>query len=195
MTHEISPPARDVYGGRSDGFILWFTGLSGAGKSTLAQAVSRRLQATHPVELLDGDEVRTILSRGLGFSKTDRNENIRRIGYVARILARHRVVAITATISPYREIREEVRQLATEQGLVFLEIYVQAPLEVLIRRDVKGLYKRALAGEIQNFTGISDPYEPPEAPEVAIRTDSEPVEEGVKRILEALRERGLLSQS
>jgi adenylylsulfate kinase len=177
------------------GFILWFTGLSGAGKSTLAGEVRRVLEATRPVEVLDGDEVRTFLSRGLGFSKPDREENIRRIGYVARVLARHRVAVITAAISPYRESRDEVRRLAAEQRIPFVEVYAQARLESLVQRDVKGLYKKALAGEIQNFTGISDPYEPPESPEVLLRTDSEAVKESVARILEALRERGLLART
>jgi adenylylsulfate kinase len=176
------------------GFILWLTGLSGAGKSTLAQAVRPRLEPAHEVEVLDGDEVRAFLSRGLGFTRTDRDENIRRIGYVARLLARHRVAVLVAAISPYREARDEVRRLAAEQGLPFLEVYVRASLEVLIHRDVKGLYKKALAGEIPHFTGISDPYEPPPAPEVTVPTDSESVEQGVERILSALAARGLFSR-
>jgi adenylylsulfate kinase len=176
------------------GFILWLTGLSGAGKSTLAQAVRPRLEPAHEVEVLDGDEVRAFLSRGLGFTRTDRDENIRRIGYVARLLARHRVAVLVAAISPYREARDEVRRLAVEQGLPFLEVYVRASLEVLIHRDVKGLYKKALAGEIPHFTGISDPYEPPPAPEVTVPTDSESVEQGVERILSALAARGLFSR-
>jgi adenylylsulfate kinase len=175
------------------GFILWLTGLSGAGKSTLAQAVRQRLEPVHEVEVLDGDEVRAFLSRGLGFTRTDRDENIRRIGYVARLLASHRVAVLVAAISPYREARTEVRRLAAEQGLPFIEVYVQASLEVLIRRDVKGLYKKALAGEIPHFTGISDPYESPEAAEVTVPTDSETVEQGVERILSTLGQRGLLS--
>ncbi|HSP78210.1 MAG TPA: adenylyl-sulfate kinase, partial [Myxococcaceae bacterium] len=165
--------------------------MSGAGKSTLSRAVRSRLEGLHPVELLDGDEVRTFLSRGLGYTRPDREENIRRIGYVARLLARHHVAVLTAAISPYRESRDEVRRLATEAGIPFIEVYVQASLEVLTRRDVKGLYKKALAGEIPHFTGISDPYEPPESPEVTIRTDVEEEEVGVARILAALRERGL----
>jgi adenylylsulfate kinase len=185
-------PARDVYQGLPAGFILWFTGLSGAGKSTLATAVRRRLEVTRPTEVLDGDEVRTFLSKGLGFTRPDREENIRRIGYVARALARHRVVVLIAAISPYRESRDEVRRLAVGQGIPFLEVFAQARLETLIQRDVKGLYKKALAGELPHFTGISDPYEPPEAPEVLIHTDKESVEEGVTRILETLRGRGLL---
>jgi adenylylsulfate kinase len=186
---------QDIYRGQPTGFILWFTGLSGAGKSTLANAVRRSLELTRPVEILDGDEIRTVLSRGLGFSKPDREENIRRIGYVARLLARHRVAVITAAISPYRESRDEVRRLAAGQGIPFVEVYAQASIEALIQRDVKGLYKKALAGEISNFTGISDPYEPPESPEVLIRSDREPVEESVARILETLRGRGLLSSA
>jgi len=175
------------------GFILWLTGLSGAGKSTLAQAVRQRLEPAHEVEVLDGDEVRAFLCRGLGFTRPDRDENIRRIGYVARLLARHRVAVLVAAISPYREAREEVRRLAAEQGVPFVEVYVRASLEVLIRRDVKGLYKKALAGELPHFTGISDPYEPPPAPEVLVPTDSESVEQGVERLLSALSQRGLLS--
>ncbi len=175
------------------GFILWLTGLSGAGKSTLAQAVRERLEPAHEVEVLDGDEVRAFLSRGLGFTRPDRDENIRRIGYVARLLARHRVAVLVAAISPYREARDEVRRLAVEQGLPFIEVYVRASLEVLIRRDVKGLYKKALAGEIPHFTGISDPYEPPLSAEVLVPTDTESVEQGVERILSALARKGLLS--
>lgn len=176
---------------RPRGFILWFTGMSGAGKSTLSQELRRRLEDSRPVEVLDGDEIRTFLSRGLGFTRPDREENIRRIGYVARLLARHDVAVIAAAISPYRDSRDEVRRLAIEMGIPFVEVYAQASLEALIRRDVKGLYKRALAGEIPHFTGISDPYEPPESPEVIVRTDAETVEVGVERILAALCERGL----
>jgi len=179
---------------RLGGFILWFTGMSGAGKSTLSLAVRRRLEPAHPVEVLDGDEIRTFLSRGLGFTRPDREENIRRIGYVARLLARHRVAVISAAISPYGDSRNEVRRLATEAGIPFIEVYAQASLDALVNRDVKGLYKKALAGEIPHFTGISDPYEAPESPEVIVRTDSETVEAGVERILAALRERGLTEQ-
>ena len=176
---------------RPGGFILWFTGMSGAGKSTLSTAVRRRLEEEHSVEVLDGDEVRTFLSRGLGFTRPDREENIRRIGYVARVLARHRVAVISAAISPYRESRNEVRRLASEAGTPFVEVYAQASLDALVQRDVKGLYKKALAGEIPHFTGISDPYEPPESPEVTVHTDSETVEQSVERILAALHERGI----
>ncbi|HZH15272.1 MAG TPA: adenylyl-sulfate kinase [Archangium sp.] len=175
------------------GFIVWFTGMSGAGKSTLSTAIRNQLQPTRSVEVLDGDEVRTFLSRGLGFTRPDREENIRRIGYVARVLARHRVAVISAAISPYRESRNEVRRLASEAGIPFIEVYAQASLDALVHRDVKGLYKKALAGEIPHFTGISDPYEPPESPEVTVRTDSETVEAGVERILATLRARGLIA--
>ena len=145
------------------GFIVWFTGLSGAGKSTLAQALKARLAGERPLEILDGDEVRTYLSKGLGFSKEDRDTNIRRIGYVARLLARNGAGVITAAISPYREVRDEVRRLAQEDGIPFVEVFASASIEALTARDVKGLYKKALAGEIAHFTGVSDPYEPPAA--------------------------------
>jgi sulfate adenylyltransferase len=176
----------------ASGFIVWFTGLSGAGKSTLAQALSRELGDERNVEILDGDEVRTYLSKGLGFSKEDRDTNIRRIGYVARLLARNGTVAIGAAISPYAEIRDEVRKLAEQDGVPFVEVYAEASLESLTARDVKGLYKKAIAGEIAHFTGVSDPYEPPTAAEVVVKTDKEPVAESLGRILTALEERGLL---
>ncbi|MET0406471.1 MAG: adenylyl-sulfate kinase [Cystobacter sp.] len=176
---------------RPGGFILWFTGMSGAGKSTLSGRVARQLEPLHPVDILDGDEIRAFLSRGLGFTRPDREENIRRIGFVARRLARHGVAVLSAAISPYRDSRDEVRRLATEAGIPFIEVYVQASLEVLIQRDVKGLYKKALAGEIPHFTGVSDPYEPPETPELVIHSDSESVEVSVERIVSLLRERGL----
>jgi adenylylsulfate kinase len=167
-----------------DGATLWFTGLSGAGKSTLASAVRDILHADgRLVEVLDGDEIRTNLSKGLGFSKEDRDTNIRRIGYVARLLSRNGVVAITAAISPYRDVRDEVRRAHEAR---FIEIFVDCPLDELVRRDRKGLYAKALAGEIQNFTGVSDPYEPPISPEIHVRTDRETVEESRDRILEWL---------
>src|SRR5919201_1463123 len=146
------------------GFILWLTGLSGAGKSTLSGALAPALRAERRVEVLDGDEVRTYLSKGLGFSKEDRDTNIRRIGYVARLLARNGVAVVTAAISPYAATREEVRALAQADGVPFVEVFVSASLEKLAERDVKGLYKKALAGEIPHFTGVSDPYEPPASP-------------------------------
>ncbi len=177
------------------GFVVWFTGLSGAGKSTLAEALRRRISGGRPVQILDGDEVRTNLSQGLGFSKDDRDANIRRIGFVARLLARNGVPAITAAISPYAAVRQEVRRLTEEGGVAFIEVYVEAPLEVLVERDVKGLYRKALAGEIEHFTGVSDPYEPPTSPDVVVHSDRERVDESVARIVQVLLERGLLTLS
>ncbi|WP_239015426.1 adenylyl-sulfate kinase [Archangium violaceum] len=166
--------------------------MSGAGKSTLSTAVRRQLEPFQEVEVLDGDEIRTFLSKGLGFTRPDREENIRRIGYVARLLAKHHVAVISAAISPYRDSRDTVRRLAMEAGIPFIEVYAKASLDALVHRDVKGLYKKALAGEIPHFTGISDPYEPPESPEVTVHTDSETVEQSVERILATLRQHGLL---
>ena len=167
------------------GFTLWFTGLSGAGKTTLAREVEKALRARGmKVEVLDGDVVRQNLSKGLGFSKEDRDTNIRRIGFVCNLLSRNNVVAIAAAISPYRAVRDEVRA----QTANFVEVYVECPLETLIDRDVKGLYRKALAGEIKNFTGIDDPYEAPLRPEVAVNTAAESVEESVAKILRKLEE-------
>lgn len=150
------------------GFTIWFTGLSGAGKSTISALVQQELRARgRKVEVLDGDVVRTHLSKGLSFSKEDRDTNIRRIGWVCQVLTRNDVVAIAAAISPYRCVRDEVR----EQIDRFVEVYVACPLDQLAERDVKGLYKQALAGQISNFTGVSDPYEPPLAPEVICYSD------------------------
>jgi adenylylsulfate kinase len=179
------------------GFILWFTGLSGAGKSTLAERlVADFRERGYKVEILDGDEIRTHLSKGLGFSKEDRDTNIRRIGWVARVLARNGVIAITAAISPYREIRDEIRRQTEEEGrAAFVEVFAHAPLEALVERDVKGLYKKALAGEIQNFTGVSDPYEAPENADVTAFTSEETVDQSVARILKHLAERGLIEAS
>lgn len=177
------------------GAILWFTGLSGGGKSTLASAVGIRVAAVRAVEILDGDEVRTHLSKGLGFTKEDRDINVRRIGFVARLLARHGVFVITAAISPYAQTRNEIRRLAQGEGIPFIEVFVNADLGSLVERDVKGLYKRALAGEIPHFTGVSDPYEPPSDPEVIVKTDAESVDESVDAILTTLVSRGLLPQA
>lgn len=176
------------------GTILWFTGLSGSGKSTLAHEVGARIGTMCPVEILDGDAVRTHLSKGLGFTKHDRDTNIRRIAFVARLLARHGVFVITAAISPYEDTRREMRELAEREGITFVEVFTNATIEALVLRDVKGLYRRALAGEIQNFTGISDPYEAPSRPDVVVRTDSETVDESVGVILKALVTRGVLAQ-
>ena len=171
------------------GFTLWFTGLSGAGKSTIAGLLEKRLLAMGArVEVLDGDVVRTHMSRGLGYSREDRNDNIRRIGFVCEVLSRNGVIAIAAAISPYREAREEVRSRIED----FVEVYFECPLDVLVERDVKGLYKKALAGEIAHFTGISDPYEPPVSPDVVIHSGYESPEEAELKILAILEGRGLL---
>src|ERR1700694_1934439 len=166
------------------GFTLWLTGLSGAGKTSLAELLKTELRARGvSVEVLDGDEVRTNLSKGLGFSKEDRDTNIRRIGYVCRLLSRNDVAAISAAISPYREVRDEVRRLIEADGAAFIEVYVRCPIEILAERDVKGLYKKALAGELTGFTGVSDPYEEPLAPEVVIESNRDAVEFSVTKIL------------
>ncbi len=162
---------------------MWLTGLSGSGKTTLAHLLADRLKSLGlKVEVLDGDVVRQHFSKGLGYSRDDRIENIRRVGFVAHLLARNGVAVITALISPYRSARDEVRQLVGR----FVEVYVHCPLEELIRRDPKGLYQKALRGEIANFTGINDPYEEPLDPEVIVRTDRESPEESLEMIWEAL---------
>ena len=176
----------------SKGFVVWFTGLSGAGKSTIANALKEELaRRGRHVELLDGDEVRTHLSKGLGFSKEDRDTNIRRIGYVARLVARSGGVAITAAISPYREVRDEVR---AETAAGFVEVYVRCPLDTLVERDVKGLYKKALAGEIANFTGVSDPYEAPLHAEVVCDTSRETLQQSLAKVIDALERLGHLDR-
>jgi adenylyl-sulfate kinase len=172
------------------GFTVWFTGLSGSGKTTLARAVEGALrQRGLKVEVLDGDVVRTNLSKGLGFSKEDRDTNIKRIGFVCKLLTRNGVVAIGSAISPYREVRDFIRG---DIGR-FVEVYCQCPLEVLVERDVKGLYRKALAGEIENFTGVSDPYEEPPRPEVVVNTDMESPEQGLAKILTKLEELGYIT--
>jgi adenylyl-sulfate kinase len=171
------------------GFTLWFTGLSGAGKSTLAEYLTPALRERGvPVEVLDGDEVRENLSKGLGFSKEDRDTNIRRIGYVANLLSRNGVCAITAAISPYQALRDEIRG----KTKTFVEVYVEAPLEVVEERDTKGLYKKARAGEIKNFTGISDPYEAPKNAEITVHTGAESIEQSAQKILGYLETKGLI---
>lgn len=173
----------------SRGVTIWLTGLSGAGKSTIAERLATELRhRDRGVEVLDGDIVRTHLSKGLGFSREDRDTNILRIAFVCELLTRHGVIVISAAISPYAEARRQAREIIGD----FVEVYVRCPIEELTRRDVKGLYARALRGEISNFTGISDPYEPPASPEVIVDTDRESVEQSVARILQALEERGYL---
>jgi adenylylsulfate kinase len=173
------------------GFTLWFTGLPCSGKSTLAEIVEKELRRRERfVEILDGDEVRKHLTKGLGFSREDRDENIRRIGFVCRLLIRNGAVAIAAAISPYSKVRDEVR--AGHEPGRFIEVYVNTPLEVCIKRDVKGMYKKALAGEMKNFTGVDDPYEPPANPEIVIDTPSETEQQSAARILTALEQLGLV---
>jgi adenylylsulfate kinase len=172
------------------GFTLWFTGLSGSGKTTITELVVKELQARgSAIEVLDGDVVRQHLSKGLGFSKEDRDTNIRRVAFVADLLSRNGVPVITAAISPYREIRDEAR---TQMDGRFIEAYVKASVEECERRDVKGLYAKARSGEIKEFTGVSDPYEPPENPEVVLETEDETPEESAQRIIAYLEERKLI---
>src|SRR6476659_8667154 len=169
------------------GFTLWFTGLSGAGKTTISHLVETELRERGSrIEILDGDIVRENLSKGLGFSKEDRDTNIRRIAFVANLLSRNEVPVITAAISPYREIRDEARQ---RMGDRFVEAYVKASVETCEERDVKGLYAKARSGEIKEFTGVSDPYEIPENPELVIDTESQSPEESAQQILTYLEER------
>ena len=196
-TAAVPVPAHEVHlsGGvgtapdrETSGFTIWFTGLSGSGKSTITAILERELRERgHMVEVLDGDVVRTHLSKGLGFSKEDRDTNIRRIGWVCEVLTRNDVVAIAAAISPYRDIRDEVRARIGR----FVEVYVEAPLDVLAERDIKGLYKKAIAGEIKNFTGVDDPYEPPLNPEVVCYSDGrETPQESARKVLLRLEELG-----
>ncbi len=171
------------------GFTLWFTGLPSSGKSTLARRVEEvLLERGMNVEVLDGDEVRENLSKGLGFSKEDRDTNIRRIGFVAKLLSRNGVVAITAAISPYRDVRDEMRRAIGR----FVEVYVQCPIDVLKERDVKGLYKKALGGEIKHFTGVDDPYEAPTRAEIVIESDRETVDESLAKIVRTLEVLGMI---
>ena len=172
------------------GFTLWFTGLSGSGKTTITELVVAELQARgSAIEVLDGDVVRQHLSKGLGFSKEDRDTNIRRVAFVADLLSRNGVPVITAAISPYRELRDEARG---QMDGPFIEAYVKASVEECERRDVKGLYAKARAGEIKEFTGVSDPYEPPENPEVVLETEDETPQESAQRIIAYLEERDLI---
>jgi adenylyl-sulfate kinase len=171
------------------GFVLWFTGLSGSGKSTLTRMLEPELRKRGcNVEILDGDEVRENLSKGLGFSKEDRDTNIRRIGYVAKLLARNGVISMTAAISPYAEIRNQVRAMCNN----FVEVYAECGIDELCKRDVKGLYAKALSGEIKNFTGISDPYEAPENPEVTVNSETQTPEESLAAIMEYLESSNLI---
>ena len=174
-----------------NGFCLWFTGLSGAGKTTITNVLVKELRSRgSKLEVLDGDIVRENLSKGLGFSKEDRDTNIRRIAFVADLLSRNGVPVITAAISPYREIRDEAREMMGER---FIEVYVKASVEVCAERDVKGLYAKAFSGEIKEFTGVSDPYEAPESPELVIDTEAQSPEESAKQIVDYLESHGFLA--
>ena len=178
---------------RENGFVVWLTGLSGAGKSTIAEALANELRATHAacggrIEVLDGDLVRTHLSKGLGFSREDRDINVARIAFVAHLLARNGVAVLVSAISPYKATREAAREVIGD----FVEVHVAPPLDECIRRDTKGLYKKALAGEIPQFTGISDPYEPPDAAEVTLDTSTLDLRASVQRVTAKLVELGYL---
>jgi adenylylsulfate kinase len=176
-----------------NGFTLWFTGLSGSGKSTITGLLVEELtKRGSKVEVLDGDVVRENLSKGLGFSKEDRDTNIRRIAFVADLLSRNDVPVVTAAISPYREIRAEARELMDGR---FIEAYVKASVEVCEQRDTKGLYAKARSGEIKEFTGVSDPYEPPENPELVLDTEHESPEQSAQKIIAYLEERELIPRS
>jgi adenylyl-sulfate kinase len=167
----------------SSGITLWFTGIPASGKSAIARAVRDLLAARGlPVELLDGPEVRQSLSRGLGFTREDREENVRRIGYVAKLLSRNGVIAICAAVSPYRATREEIRQHVTN----FVEVFVDCSIAVAEQRDTDGLYARARAGVIEDFTGVSDPYEPPDRPEVHVHSDRESIAQSAAKVVKTL---------
>lgn len=172
------------------GVTIWFTGLSGSGKTTISQALEAKLRAAGvKLEVLDGDIVRTNLTKGLGFSKEDRDENVRRIGFVSHLLTRNGVIVLVSAISPYRDVRDQVRQRVGD----FIEVYANASVEVCESRDVKGLYKKARSGEIKNFTGISDPYEEPLNPEVNCDTENETLDESVNKVMAKLEELGYIT--
>ncbi len=171
-----------------EGVTVLFTGLPSSGKTTIARALEKRLlDEGRPVEVLDGDVVRTHLCKGLGFSREDRDENIRRVGFVAHLLSRNGVVVLCSVIAPYRAVREEVRAL--HGGGRFMEVYVSTPVEVCAARDVKGLYARQRAGELRGLTGVDDPYEPPVAPEVVVPTENQSLEQSVEAVWKALQQR------
>lgn len=180
----------EIHSRNRKGFTIWFTGLSGAGKTTLSHHVHEALRdrGILNVEILDGDVVRTHLSKGLGFSKADRDTNIRRIGWVCYLLTKHGIPNMAAAISPYRDVREEVRKMIGR----FVEVYVKCPIEVCELRDVKGLYKKARTGEMKHFTGIDDPYEEPLNPEVVVETDKETVYESAMKVMAELEKLGLV---
>lgn len=175
---------------KQQGVTVWFTGLSGAGKTTVSRNVEKELRRLgYKVELLDGDVLRQYLTKGLGFSKEDRDENIRRIGFVANLLTRNDLITLVSVISPYRDVRDEMRHYIGD----FIEVYVNAPLEVCEQRDVKGLYKKVRDGEIKHFTGVDDPYEEPLCPEIECRTDLEKIDESAIKVLTKLEELGYIN--
>jgi len=175
---------------QSKGFTLWFTGLSGSGKSTISERVALKLERMGmSLEILDGDVVRTHLSKGLGFSKEDRDENVKRVGFVCRLLNKHGVNSVVSVISPYREARDHNRAMIGR----FVEIFTDCPLDVCARRDLKGLYQKAMKGEIKHFTGVDDPYEPPLSADVVCHTDKESVEECVEKVMQKLQKMGYIS--
>ena len=179
--------------GTARGATVWLTGLPSAGKTTLARALARRLTAEgHRVEVLDGDEIREFLSAGLGFSREDRHLNVQRIGFVAELLASHGVKALVPVIAPYADSREAVRKRHQAAGTEYLEVHVATPVEVCAERDVKGLYAKQAAGELTGLTGVDDPYEPPEAPDLRIAAHEQSVEESAQALYALLGERGLL---
>ena len=176
---------------RAGGCTVWFTGLPCSGKTTVAERALKELAARgYDVELLDGDELRKHFSAGVGFSKEDRNNHLRRVAYLCHLLTRHGVIVLASFVSPYRENRDYGRQLIGDK---FFEVYADCPVEVCIQRDVKGMYKKALAGEIKDFTGVQDPYEPPLKPELVIKTNDETLDQSVERVLSFLRSRNVLS--
>ena len=186
MVHEDKWKKQNI----EEGFTLWFTGLSGSGKSAVADRVGIRLEEEfdHKVERLDGDIVRQHLTADLGFTKEDRNTNIKRVSFVAELLSRNGVSVLASFISPYRERRQKTREQVTN----FIEVFVKCPIDVCAERDVKGLYEKARNGEIDNFTGISDPYQEPEDPEITLETHKEDVEESVQKVIDYLDENGYL---
>lgn len=176
------------------GFVVWLTGLPGSGKTTIARGLAERLRSEgYRVELLDGDWARKTISRGAGFTREERRRHLHRVAWVARLLARNGVIVLCSFVSPYRDVRREVREIIEEEA-PFIEVYVKCSLEECIRRDPKGLYRKALRGEIKHFTGISDPYEPPENPDLVLDTEKEEPAESVEKLYRLLREKGLLRQ-
>lgn len=194
---DLAAPQQDADGARppaprGTGATVWLTGLSGAGKTTIALALAEQLRAEgQRVEILDGDEIRTNLSRGLGFSRQDRDTHVHRVGYVARLLARNGVTVLVPVIAPYRSTRAEVRTLHELDGTPYVEVFIATPLEVCAERDVKGLYAGASAGDVAAMTGVSDPYEPPEQPDVRLDTSNTQIADSARALRDALAQKGI----